>query len=83
MTIAAVTQAERDALRSLAKPIMDEGGPNQVVDIMIALEGIVAGVFLLCVKLGGDEPVAETFMEGVKQRLAAARLGPFKTEGEA
>lgn len=83
MTVNAVNTAQAAALSALAKPIVAEGGDSQVVDLLIALEGVVAGVFLLCVKLGGDEPVGEVFMAGVQQRLAEARLGPIRTEGQA
>lgn len=83
MSATAVNAAQRAALGALAKPIVDEGGDNQIVDLLIALEGVVAGVFLLCVKLGGDEPVGEVFMAGVQQRLAEMRLGPIQTEGQA
>ena len=44
-------------------------------DLLVFAETIVVGIFLLVVKMGGDEPVADVFIEGVKQRLAEQRLG--------
>lgn len=52
-------------------------------ELLVFAATMVAGLFLLIVRLGGDEPVLEVFMEDVRDRLAHARLGPIKTEGEA
>ena len=42
--------------------------------LLVFAESMVVGLFLLIVRLGGDEPVLEVFAEGVRQRLAEQRL---------
>jgi hypothetical protein len=51
--------------------------------MLVLAETVVVGVFLLIVKLGGDEPVMDVFAEGVRTRLAQARLHDMPPAGEA
>ena len=69
------------ATKALLYTVKGRGLSN--VDLLIALEGVVASIFLAVVKLGGDEPVLESFVEGVRERLAIARLRDQAPEGEA
>ena len=56
-------------------------GPDPKALLVFAAT-LVTGLFMVIVRLGGDEPVLEVFMEDVRERLANARLGSIKTEGE-
>ena len=66
---------------SIVKPPLDNGGDTK--DVLVLLESVVTGVVLAVTKLGGDEIVIDTFMEGVKERLAKDRLTDHETAGEA
>jgi hypothetical protein len=55
-----------------------EGGDE--MDVLLLLESVVTGVLSVIVKLGGDEPVLDSFMEGVRQRMAEIRLGDLPTD---
>jgi hypothetical protein len=48
---------------------------NEPGDLLVFAESFVVGLFLLIVRLGGDEPVLEAFTERVRERLAEQRLG--------
>ena len=52
-------------------------------DLLVFAESIVVGLFLVIVRLGGDEPVLAIFADGVRERLAQQRLGDIPTQGEA
>lgn len=78
---AAVNAATTAGLRALCVPIIEAG--LSTTDLLIALEGVVVGVFLVNVKLGGDEPVFDVFANGVRERLAEQRLGPLAEAGRA
>lgn len=69
------------ALRSLCGPIIDGGGDG--IDLMIALESVIAGAFLMAVHLGGDEPVLDALFDRVKERLAEKRLADLDPRGQA
>jgi hypothetical protein len=62
-------------------PTLAAGGT--VTDVMVLLESVLFGFVLLTVKLGGDEIVLDTLVEGVKRRLAERRLGNLTAEGSA
>lgn len=70
-----------DIVKAIVKPILDSGG--SMTDVLVLTESIVLGVILMAVKLGGDEIVLDTLVEGVKRRLAEQRLGPITTAGNA
>lgn len=83
---ARINAATRAAMRELVVGIVDDPAAattDDRKDLLIALEGVVAGVFVAVVKLGGDDPVLDVFVEGVKERLARARLGDLPAEGSA
>lgn len=63
----------------IVKPPLEAGG--QMTDVLVLLESVVLGVFLVAVKLGGDEKVLDTLIEGVKARLAEQRLGGIEPAG--
>lgn len=65
----------------IVKPPIDAGGDMQ--DVLVLLEGVVAGVILFGVKMGGDERVLDVLIEGVKVRLARARLHDVSVSGQA
>jgi hypothetical protein len=50
-------------------------------DVMVLTESVLMGVVLTCVRLGGDEKVLDVMVEGVKARLAEARLKDLQTAG--
>jgi hypothetical protein len=66
---------------SIVRPVIEAGGNG--VDILVLTESVVTGVFLAVVKLGGDEPVAETLLAGVKKRLTELRLCKTEPKGDA
>lgn len=70
-----------DIVRQIVKPTLAAGG--DMVDVMVLLESVVAGVMMMAVKLGGDDKVLPKLVEGVEERLAEARLQPIKTQGRA
>ncbi|MPZ58474.1 MAG: hypothetical protein GEU91_18675 [Rhizobiales bacterium] len=70
-----------EIVRSIVKPPLDAGG--QMTDVLVLLESVVLGVILVAVKMGGDEIVLDTLVDGVKKRLAEQRLGPITTAGSA
>jgi hypothetical protein len=59
----------------IVRPTLDAGG--QMTDVLVLLESVVTGVMLVAVKLGGDEIVLDTLIEGVRKRMAETRLGPI------
>lgn len=69
------------ALKALCTPIIDAGGDG--IDIMVALESVVAGAFVMAVRLGGDNIVLDTLMDRVRERLAEDRLGNILPAGRA
>ena len=48
--------------------------------VLLLLESVVTGVLSVIVKQGGDEPVLDSFIEGVRQRMAEIRLGDLPTD---
>lgn len=66
---------------SIVKPTLEAGG--EMTDVLVLLESVVCGVALLAIKLGGDEKVADTLLEGVKKRMADIRLRDIETKGSA
>jgi hypothetical protein len=61
------------AIRPVLAFIVSLVGSNPV-DLLVFTETIVVGLFMLIVKLGGDEPTLEVFTEGLRERLAQSRL---------
>ena len=57
-------------------------GPDPT-DLLIFAASLVTALFMLIVRLGGDEPVVEVFVADLKDRLAQARLGSIEPRGEA
>lgn len=66
---------------AIVKTPLESGG--KVTDVMVLLESVIVGVSLAVIRLGGDDKVLDTVMEGAKARLAEIRLGPIKTDGKA
>ena len=64
-------------VRAIMTPLL-EGGDE--MDVLLLLESVVTGVLSVIVKLGGDEPVLDSFIEGVRQRMAEIRLGDLPTD---
>ena len=58
-------------VKAIIKPTLDAGG--DMSSVLVLLESVIVGVLLFAAKVGGDEPVLETLMEGVKTRLAEQR----------
>jgi len=65
----------------IVRPMIVEG--MTPTEALVLLESVIAGVFIAIVKLGGDEPVADKFIEGVKLRLAEIRLKNIEPWGQA
>ena len=70
-----------DLVTRLVRGTIGAGG--DVIETLIVLESVVAGVCLTIVRLGGDEVVIDALMERVKARVAKLRLKDIKTEGSA
>jgi hypothetical protein len=66
-------------VRAILAPLLDENGGDEM-DVLLLLESVVTGVLSVIVKLGGDEPVLDKFIEGVRQRMAEIRLGDLPTD---
>jgi hypothetical protein len=70
---------------SIAKPPLEAGGT--VIDVLVLLESVVAGVLVVAVRTGGDNIVLDAVIDGVRDRakqiLAEQRLGPVETAGRA
>ncbi len=64
----------------IVRPMILEG--MTPTEALVLLESVIAGVFLAIVKLGGDEPVGDKLMEGVKLRLAEIRLKNIEPWGQ-
>ncbi len=69
------------ALKALCGPIIEAGGTG--TDLLIALESVVAGAFVMAVRLGGDNIVLDLMFERIRERLADERLGDLVPEGHA
>lgn len=69
------------ALRALCEPIIAAGGTG--TDLLIALESVVAGAFVMAVRLGGDNIVFDVMVERLRERLAEERLSDLLPEGQA
>jgi len=74
-------RAANEGLRALCRPIIE--ADLRGVELMIALESLVVGAFLMNVKLGGDEPVIDVFADRLRERMAEQRLGPILAQGRA
>lgn len=74
-----------DIVKMIVMPPLEAGGDFK--DVMVLLESVIAGVVLGMFKLGGDNIVLDTVLEGVKARveeiMARERLGPLPTKGSA
>lgn len=70
-----------EIVASIVRPPIEAGGT--MLDVMVVLESVVTGVILAGVRMGGDERVLDTLVEGVKARLANQRLGPATPHGQA
>jgi hypothetical protein len=55
---------------------------GDATDILVMMESLLLGVIMTSVKLGGDEKILDTMVEGVKKRLAEKRLGDLPTAGK-
>lgn len=79
-----MTPSERHnaAVKPVLREITRRIGPDPKALLVFAAT-LVTGIFMVIVRLGGDEPVLEVFMEDVKDRLANARLGSLEPKGEA
>jgi hypothetical protein len=80
--MADASTTHNSALRPVMRLIVSLIGAKPV-DLLIFAESLIVGIFLLIVKLGGDEPVLDVFAEGVRLRLAEQRLGPLEPPGHA
>ncbi len=70
-----------EIVKSIVKPPIEAGGDWK--DVLVLFESVVVGVTLAVSRIGGDEKVLDTVVEGAKLRLAKIRLGPIETEGKA
>jgi hypothetical protein len=74
----------QDAGRIVAdiiKPTLDAGGT--MVEVLVLLESVIAGVMYIGVKVGCDEFVFDRMVENVKHRMAEMRLGHIPPAGSA
>lgn len=67
--------------RDIVKPTVDAGGDMK--DVLVLLESVVTGVLTVAVRMGGDNAVLDVFVAGVRDRMAAIRLGDAPAAGEA
>lgn len=74
-----------EIVKSIVVPPLTAGGDYK--DVMVILESVIAGVVLGMFKLGGDNIVLDTVLDGAKARvqeiMARERLGPLSTKGSA
>lgn len=70
-----------EIVRQIVRPTIEAGG--DIKDVLVLLESIVAGVLLFAVKTGADNRVLDTFIEGVRLRMAEIRLRDEPTKGSA
>ena len=82
MSDAAPAERHGAAILPILRLMFQLVGDNPV-DLMILAESLVLGLFKLVVRLGGDEPVLETFTDRLRERLAQQRLGDIDTKGSA
>lgn len=61
-------------------PMVAGGGPT---DVLVLLESVVTGVLTAVVKLGGEGPVLDVFIDGVRERMARIRLEDIRPAGRA
>lgn len=61
--------------------VMLEASGGDPIEMMILLESLICGCFLLIVKLGGDEPVMEVVADRVRERMAEIRLKDIEVSG--
>ena len=69
----------REIVTRIVRGVYDNGGGP--TDLLVLTESILTGICLAVVKLGGDEPVLDHLVDGVRLRLAEIRLR--ETKGEA
>jgi hypothetical protein len=65
----------RQIVASIVRPTINAGG--DMADVMVLLETVVTGVLTVAVRLGGDRPTLDVFLDGVRNRMTAIRLGDF------
>ncbi len=74
-----------EIVKSIVVPPLTAGGDYK--DVMVVLESVIAGVVLGMFKLGGDNIVLDTVLDGAKARvqeiMARERLGPLPPAGRA
>jgi hypothetical protein len=74
-----------EIVKSIVVPPLTAGGDYK--DVMVVLESVIAGVVLGMFKLGGDDIVLDTVLDGAKVRvqeiMARERLGPLEARGRA
>lgn len=83
MSVETLNRVQTQTLKTLVGGFLEANEQGMATDLLIALEGVVVGTFLMVVHLGGDEPVLDVFVERLRERLAEARLSKLKTAGEA
>ena len=76
------SQRHNAAMLPILRAIVEAIG-TEPIRLLIFAESLVCGLFLLTTRLGGDEPVIDTFAEGLRQRMAEQRLGPAEPGGHA
>ena len=70
-----------DIVSRIVKPTIAAGGDMK--DVLVLLESVVTGVLTVAVKFGGDNAVLDTFIEGVRERMADIRLTSIPPVGSA
>ena len=65
------SQDVTDIVQSIVVPTLKAGGDAK--NVLILLDNICVGVFLMCVKSGGDREVLDVHQKNVLEMLTAAR----------
>ena len=82
MTPAEIHNRDAGAIvRQIVKPTLDAGG--SMTQVLVLLESVVTGVLTVAVKLGGDNVVLDTLIEGARARMADIRLTDIPPKGSA
>jgi hypothetical protein len=71
----------REIVSRIVKGVLENGGSS--VDVMVLTETVLVGVALTCIRLGGDDRVLDTMIDGARKRLAEIRLLDVQPGGTA
>lgn len=78
---AAVNRIAMDVISQIVRSI--DGKTVDTAAALIIAEQVVIGTFLATVKLGGDEPILDVFIQNIRDRMADIRLRDLETKGKS